>query len=186
LDVKSTTKLDDYMELLAEISNKTFGFKPAKNVHYTIRKAARAIVINKNNEIALMHAKKYNYYKIPGGGIEVNESIKQALKREVLEEAGCKVKINGPVGTIIEYRDKIKVIQISYCFVTHVIGNPKKSNLTKAEKEEEFEVKWITGLEKAIRLIQDSSKVERYLAKFMVKRDTIFLKAAEDILSYKK
>ena len=170
------------MELLAEISNKTMGFKSVKNVQYNIRKAARAIVINKDNGIALMHAQKYNYYKIPGGGVEANESIQQALKREVFEEAGCKVKVSRPVGVIIEYRDKIKVIQISYCFIAHVIGIPKKNSLTKAEKEEQFEVKWISGLDNAIRLVQKSNKVERYLAKFMVKRDTLFLKAARDIL----
>ena len=40
----------------------------------------------------MVHSRKYNYYKFPGGGIEAGESYAEALCREVREEAGLQVK----------------------------------------------------------------------------------------------
>lgn len=54
------------------------------------RPSVRAIII-KNGLIAMVYSKKYDYYKFPGGGIEKNEDILTALKREVLEETGLKI-----------------------------------------------------------------------------------------------
>ena len=46
----------------------------------TIRKRpfARAIII-KDNRLAMVYSKKYDYYKFPGGGIEESESNLEAL-----------------------------------------------------------------------------------------------------------
>lgn len=46
--------------------------------------------INKN--FCMMHSKKYNYYKLPGGGIEPEETLEDTLIREVREESGLIVK----------------------------------------------------------------------------------------------
>ncbi|MBQ7066683.1 MAG: NUDIX domain-containing protein [Lachnospiraceae bacterium] len=40
----------------------------------------------------MMHSKKYNYYKLPGGGIEPEETLEDTLIREVREESGLIVK----------------------------------------------------------------------------------------------
>ena len=51
-------------------------------------------VIIKDNKIALVKKKNGGYkgkYDLPGGGNEHNEDILQTLKREVMEEIGCKV-----------------------------------------------------------------------------------------------
>lgn len=52
-----------------------------------IRNSARSIII-KNNKVAMIHSLKYDYYKFPGGGIEKDEEIIDALIRKTLEEAG--------------------------------------------------------------------------------------------------
>lgn len=39
----------------------------------------------------MVHAKKFNYYKFPGGGIEPGECHEEALVRETLEETGLAV-----------------------------------------------------------------------------------------------
>ena len=51
------------------------------------RDSARSVVI-RNGKIAMIHSRKYHYYKFPGGGIEKGESPAEAMIRETREEAG--------------------------------------------------------------------------------------------------
>lgn len=57
-----------------------------------MRKAARAIIIN-DGKIVVTHRNKFGmeYYILPGGGVELGETLEQALYRELDEEACVKV-----------------------------------------------------------------------------------------------
>ena len=55
------------------------------------RPSVRGIII-KDGKIAMMHSLKYDYYKLPGGGIEEGEQLEDTLIREVREESGLVVK----------------------------------------------------------------------------------------------
>ena len=55
------------------------------------RPSVRGIII-RNGRIAMMHSCRYDYYKLPGGGIEPGESLEETLVREVQEESGLVVK----------------------------------------------------------------------------------------------
>jgi len=50
------------------------------------------------------------------GRIEENESIAEGLYREILEETGCSVAETRELGIVVEYRDTIELLQISYVF----------------------------------------------------------------------
>ena len=78
------------MELIKEIYDD--GFEQHADQAYRVRKAARAVVINDRDEIALLFVANGNYHKLPGGGIENNETIYDALKREVEEEVGTMIE----------------------------------------------------------------------------------------------
>ena len=52
--------------------------------------AARGI-IRKDGKLALVHSTAFGYYKFPGGGLEKDESLIDALIREVREESGLDV-----------------------------------------------------------------------------------------------
>jgi nucleoside triphosphatase len=53
-----------------------------------------AFILNKNDEVLLIQQAKWsNQYCIPGGHIELNESIESALKREVREEVGLDIEV---------------------------------------------------------------------------------------------
>jgi len=52
------------------------------------RKGVSAIIINKKNEFLLVNLKSFEdkYFAIPGGGVEREETLKDAVYREIKEE----------------------------------------------------------------------------------------------------
>ncbi len=167
------------MKLIKELTNQDLGFKNKKVEEYRVRKAVRAVVFNKDGKVAILHASKNNYHKIAGGGIEAGENIKIALAREIYEETGCAAVVKDEVGVIIEHRDNIKFLQISYCFIAYVKkhGEP---NFTQSEKDEGFKLEWLTIPEALKKFKKDNHKI--YSSKFMSTRDMLFLKEAQRIV----
>ena len=118
-----------------------------------------------------------NEYKLPGGGIENDESLEETFKREIKEETGCVVKIVERLGKIEEEKRKDNFKQTSYVYVAKVVRNTKKLNLTEKEKDEGGKLIWVT-LDEGLKLISDCinnlkpSKYENlYHSKFIVLRD---------------
>lgn len=56
------------------------------------RKGVSALIKNKNNQFLLVNLQSFNkkYYAVLGGGVEPNESLKNAVYREIYEEVGIK------------------------------------------------------------------------------------------------
>ena len=71
------------MELLFTLDNKNYD----PDIEIVSRPSARGIVI-RDGKIGMIHSQKYDYYKFPGGGIEDGEDPRDAMIREVREEAG--------------------------------------------------------------------------------------------------
>ena len=169
------------MKLISELKDEDVGWK-SKKAEMTQRLAARAILL-KNNKIALLHVTKHGYHKLPGGGVESKESIEQALFREVLEETGCKIRIIGIIGKIIEYRTQENTIQTSFCYLAEVVeeGKPK---FDRGEMEDGFKLEWVSA-NNAIKLLE-KDRPQTYDGKFIVRRDSIFIKAAKIRIGVKK
>lgn len=136
---------------------------------YRIRRAARGVLLW-DNKIALLNVTKYHYHKLPGGGIEEGESKEDAFIREVLEEVGAKCEIKDYAGVTIEYREKEKILQISYVFLAEVIGNPGKVKFEQSENDEGFKLEWISI--ENIQEVLGQDKPSNYEgSKFICKRD---------------
>jgi 8-oxo-dGTP diphosphatase len=148
---------------------------------YTVRKAARAIVIDENNKIALLHVSKKGYYKLPGGGLEDSEDISTALRRECQEEIGCDVEVVGEIGSIVEYRKMFLRKQISYCYLAKVTGGKGTPKFTDEELKDGFERVWLP-YEKALEAIARSKTTDPEGNVYIVPRDSIFLEAAKERL----
>ena len=125
------------------------------NNRIILRNAVRAVII-KENKILMVHLGKTNEYKFPGGGIEENETVEEALAREVLEEAGCNViRIEEKIGIMIELgiaeEDENSIFKmISEYYAVKIGDNQFDQKLDKYEEELEFMPCW-TEIEKAYK-----------------------------------
>ena len=70
---------------------------------YPIRVRASALIIQ-NDAILLVEFRDENglHYNLPGGGVEANESLIEAVKREAKEEASVEIEV-GDVAFLYEY-----------------------------------------------------------------------------------
>ncbi|UCM89269.1 NUDIX hydrolase [Streptomyces marincola] len=90
--------------------------------------AASAVVTNDEGHILLQRRRDNDLWALPGGAMEMNESLPQAAIREVKEETGLDIEITGLVGTytdprhIIAYTDGEIRRQFNICFRAHITG----------------------------------------------------------------
>lgn len=119
------------------------------------RKAARGIVLNSKNQIAIFHKKRMNQYKLPGGGIEGQETPEKTFYREIKEETGCgEIEIISELGTVEEMEGGSNFYQISYVFLARATKSPRAMELTQKEKAEGAELLWLS-LDEAEKKITD-------------------------------
>lgn len=163
------------MELITTITEKkVLGREFPVPKKYSFRKAGRAVVFNSENKIAILHATKSHFHKLPGGGVEKTESIEKTLERELVEEIGCKVDILREIGKIVEIKNKHGKKQTSYCFMAEVLDIVDNNLTEKESKILGLKVKWVS-LEEAIKIFE-KDKPEDYTANFIRYRDLEFLK----------
>ena len=99
----------------------------------------RAIIID-NDEIILMFRRKIKdgivkeYYAIPGGGKEENETIEECVKREVNEEFNLDVEVKEFLGKVEDDKN------IGYIYNAKIIGGTLKLGGEELEhnKEENY------------------------------------------------
>jgi ADP-ribose pyrophosphatase YjhB (NUDIX family) len=90
--------------------------------------AASAVVSDQAGAILLIERTDNGLWTIPGGGMEVGETIAQTAIREVKEETGLEVEIQRLVGIysdprhVVEYSDGEVRQQFSVCFACRVAG----------------------------------------------------------------
>lgn len=126
------------------------------------RPSVRGIIV-KDGYIAMMHSLKYNYYKLPGGGIEPGETYEETLVREVLEESGLIVKTEtikefGYVRRIEKGKIEDIFIQDNYYFTCETEEEPVKQQLDDYEEEEGFTLEYVT-VDYAVKINEEAARL---------------------------
>jgi mutator protein MutT len=78
-----------------------------------------AIVLNDRGEVLLAkrgHAPLKGEWSIPGGGVEIGETLEGALVRELLEETGVAITV-GPVVEVLDRIERSADGRVAYHFV---------------------------------------------------------------------
>ena len=165
------------MNIICKITDNDIGENYIEINNPKTRLGARGIVIRDDGKIAIFNKTNKNEYKLPGGGIENDETPEVAFKREVLEETGCIVEIIEELGITEEYKCQSNFKQISNVFYGKVIEDTKQLHITQKEKDEGAELLWETP-QKALELITEcydklvkSDYESVYSTKFVVLRD---------------
>ncbi|MGI9058279.1 MAG: NUDIX domain-containing protein [Ktedonobacteraceae bacterium] len=109
--------------------------------------AASAVVMNNEGKILLHRRSDSNTWSLPGGTMEIGESISETVKREVKEETGLDIEPEYIIGIysnpehIVAYSDGEVRQEFSICFSCKIVrGNLKVS-------EESFELAFFTPQE---------------------------------------
>lgn len=148
-----------------------------------IRKAARTIILDERQEkIAVLEVKNGDYHKIPGGGIENDESAEMAAIREALEEGGCDVQLIEKIGEaeFVDPKDP-NLLHYSVCFLAQKIKDHQTSYFTEEELANKFRLLWLS-FEDAINLFEKVKSEVPFELK-MNNRDLKFIKTAKEYFS---
>ena len=106
-----------------------------------IRPSVRGIII-RAGKILMVHSRKYDYYKFPGGGLEPGESHTETLCREVAEESGfavdsASIREYGMVPRRERDPEGITFVQDNFYYLCDIFGSVGQ-NLDDYEAEEGF------------------------------------------------
>ncbi|UOK56693.1 NUDIX hydrolase [Bacillus sp. OVS6] len=97
---------------------------------------------DKNNKILMVKNKgkrPSSYYTLPGGAVENGETLEQAAIREVKEETGLEVSVNGIISVSEAFFEERGHHVIFFTFIGRIIGGKQEILLP----EEIEEITWM-------------------------------------------
>lgn len=113
---------------------------PAAPPANSIVPSANVVVVNDTGHLLLIHRTDNDNWSLPGGAMDLGESLPQCAVRETMEETGVEVEVTGLVGIytdprhVIHYTSNDEVRQeFSIVFTARPIsGQPTPSSESRA------------------------------------------------------
>jgi 8-oxo-dGTP diphosphatase len=169
------------MKCLASLIDDQFPFQGITHK----RIIARAFVFNDRHEIAFTHLlfdDRYghrDYFETPGGGVNVGESLEDAVKREIQEELGLTIQVVQSLGYVKDFYHLIQRENESHYFVTKVMG---EGRMAREPKEALMidRIAWMT-IDQAIEAFEKTKDTP--IAIIVKRRELTALKELKKIIS---
>ncbi|WP_322751208.1 MULTISPECIES: NUDIX domain-containing protein [unclassified Frankia] len=114
---------------------------PAAN---SVVPSVTAVVTDEQGRILMVHKTDNDLWALPGGGMDLGESIADAAVRETKEETGIDIAVTGLIGVytnprhVLAYDDGEVRQQFSLCFTTRMLGGTLRTS--SETKEVQFVV----------------------------------------------
>ena len=123
------------------------------------RVVTRGILLNEHNQVALIHVCNdddfghRDCYETPGGGKKKKETLRESVKREVLEETGYEVEIIKYLGFVEDYYNLIFRRNHIHYYLLRTIS-------FKGQHLEDYEKDWFVNvsfydIDEAIKLMEN-------------------------------
>ena len=107
------------------------------------RISSRAIIFH-DGKLILIHRKwkRKEYWVTPGGGVEGNETLEEAVKRETREEIGIEINVGEFVMELTrESADRISEQKFFLCeYVSGDIGSGQDAKMLASDEKDFYEV----------------------------------------------
>jgi ADP-ribose pyrophosphatase YjhB (NUDIX family) len=131
-------------------------------------RASGIIVIN--NKILLMRQiyKGEDFYNLPGGGLEENETLERACKREIKEEFNVNVKV-GRLVYILDTPSRLNfVFECGHLSGKLKLGGPEK---VRMNSDDQYFVEWI-NINKLKKINLQPEKTKQALLKYLKNKNS--------------
>lgn len=167
------------MKVLYKLKDDQFEFKGITHN----RVAARAVVFNDENKVGILRVYGQDifgfrdYFETPGGGVKENEDLKEAVKREVLEELGVSAEILDEIGIVEDDYNLIYRRNIVYYYLMKVT-EIKEKHLEEYEKTLIDDVRWL-DIDEVISCYENLK--DEKLAILIKRRELPILKLAKEL-----
>lgn len=168
------------MKIIKTLTDKDFGMDVPDVRSYIEMRSARVIILDKDKNILVLHSRGLNYHGVPGGGIKEGEDVVEAAKREVMEEAGCKIKNIRELGIIEEYRNQEEPRhQYTYYFLADLDGEMGQPHFEEDELIEDLEIVPMR-IDKFLEILKEEFKAPRiYKGYFYIARHIAAMEEAK-------
>ncbi|RYG61314.1 MAG: NUDIX domain-containing protein [Alphaproteobacteria bacterium] len=159
------------MTLLATITDADIGADYIMPAHpKETRTAVRAFLFDADGRMAYMWSGREAQHKLPGGGLEGEETLDQTLVREMREETGCAIHNVQYLGYVEEHRGRGAYLQTSHLHMAYVQGEKGTPQFDASEQARAFAVKWLLP-DEARRLTASENTSPEYGLRFQNARE---------------
>lgn len=184
LYVLSKKPVGGYFVLIAKLTDSDFyGGEPVyvdDQTGYNVR----GVLLDLCGNAALMKIENSEFYKLPGGRIEITETPEQAFLREISEQTGYSAEMIGYLGWIEEHKAKRKVCTVSHCFAARITGEECNTDaLESAQDRLGYKLEWV-NFDKAVEMYESQADGKKeYHINFMLKRELLIMNKAKELLA---
>lgn len=169
--------------LIAKITDSDFLGGEPQYIEDDARYNVRGIVLDKNGNIAMMKIENSEYYKLPGGSVDITETPEVAFTRQASEETGCPVEKIGYIGWIEEHKNKRKFCMVSHCYAVKTTSEEvNQQQLAMSEEKLGYKLEWLPYEEAITKLKELSEGCKEYQMSFILKREYLILESARELI----